>query len=267
MNAVPQGWLAFALAGKSLLVMAWLIAVILIENHWSHAIVPLRIAGYGRNWFARWGRNLGFFALNAGLAPLIVLPVTFYAAAHPLWTRPSLLAFPIALPLDLLLLDFWIYWWHRANHELPLLWRFHEVHHRDAYLDATSALRFHFGEVMISALVRGVVIFLLAIPLGSVIVFETLLLLATIFHHSNWRLPERVEQPLSRIIITPSLHWVHHHAKKSDTDSIYATILSVWDRLFNTGPHINRRRDMPIGVEGAEEVELLRLIALPFYRG
>lgn len=263
----PHGWLAFALLGKSIAVLAWLIAVILIENHWPAAIVPLRLDGYGRAWFARWGRNLGFFVLNAGLAPLLVLPVTFYAAAHPLWSRPSFLASPYALPLDLLILDFWIYWWHRANHELPILWRFHEVHHRDAFLDATSAVRFHFGEVMLSALVRALVIVLLAIPLGSVIVFETLVLMAAIFHHSNWRLPEAVERPLSRAIITPSLHWVHHHRKKSDTDSIYGTVLSCWDGWFNTGPHINRRRDMPIGVEGAEEVGILRLIALPFYRG
>lgn len=267
MNSEPQGWLAFALIGKSVLVLGWLVAMILIENRWSAAVVPLRLAGYGFAWFARWGRNLALFALNAGLAPLLVLPVTFYAAAHPLWTRPVFLAFPYALPLDLLLLDLWIYWWHRANHEFPFLWRFHEVHHRDEFLDATSAVRFHFIEVMLSALVRAVVIVLLAIPLGSVIVFETVILVAAIFHHSNWRLPEEFEQRLSRVIITPSLHWVHHHAKRSDTDSIYGTVLSGWDRLFNTGPQINRRRDMPIGVEGEEEADLVRLIALPFHRG
>jgi sterol desaturase/sphingolipid hydroxylase (fatty acid hydroxylase superfamily) len=111
-----------------------------------------------------------------------------------------------------------------------------------------------------------VVIFLLAIPLGSVLVFETLILLAAIFHHSNWCLPHDLEQRLSRMIITPSLHWVHHHRKKRDTDSIYGTILSVWDRLFASGPHISRRDDMPIGVEGEAEATLLRLIALPFYR-
>jgi sterol desaturase/sphingolipid hydroxylase (fatty acid hydroxylase superfamily) len=264
-NVEPQGWLAFALIGKSILVLAWLLAMILIENRWSAAVMPLRIAGYGSGWFARWGRNLGFLALNAGLAPLLVLPVTFYAAAHALWTRPVFLSFPYALPLDLLVLDFWIYWWHRANHELPILWRFHEVHHRDEFLDATSAVRFHFGEVMIAALVRAAVIVLLAIPLGSVLVFETLILLAAIFHHSSWRLPGTIEQRLSRFVITPSLHWVHHHARKSDTNSVYGTVLSFWDRLFDSGPRIDRRRDMPIGVEGESEAGLLRLIALPFY--
>jgi sterol desaturase/sphingolipid hydroxylase (fatty acid hydroxylase superfamily) len=119
---------------------------------------------------------------------------------------------------------------------------------------------------VIAASVRAVVIVLMAIPLGSVLVFETLVLLATIFHHSNWRLADALEQRLARVIITPSLHWVHHHRQKRDTDSIYGTVLSLWDRLFDSGPNINRRRDMPIGVEGEEETGLLRLLALPFYR-
>ena len=76
--------------------------------------------------------------------------------------------------LDLLLLDCWIYWWHRINHRLPLLWRFHEVHHLDEMLDTTSALRFHFGEVVLSSFVRAGLIFMLAMPLASVVVFEVL---------------------------------------------------------------------------------------------
>jgi sterol desaturase/sphingolipid hydroxylase (fatty acid hydroxylase superfamily) len=184
-----------------------------------------------------------------------------------LWTRPAFLGFPWALPLDLVILDLWIYWWHRANHEIGLLWRFHEVHHRDRFLDATSALRFHFGEVMLSACVRAVPIVLLAIPLGSVMVFETLVLVAAIFHHSNARLPAPLEARLARWIITPSLHWVHHHATRSDTDSIYGTIFSFWDRRFGTAARNLRRPDMPIGVEGEDELSLARLIALPFHRG
>ena len=264
MTAGLPGWLAFVLVGKTGIVFAWLILMIVLENRFAAAVVPLDLAGYGGSWLKRWGRNLGLFLLNAGLAPLLVVPVTFFAAAHPLWTRPALLVLPWSLPLDLLVLDLWIYWWHRANHELPLLWRFHEVHHRDRFLDATSALRFHFGEVAISAVVRALLIVLLAVPLGSVLVFETLVLMAAAFHHSNWRLPPEIERRLARVIITPSRHWVHHHRRKSDTDSIYGTIFSFWDGLFGSGPNIDRRRDMPIGVEGEEELGFFRLVALPF---
>ncbi len=91
---------------------------------------------------------------------------------------------------SLVLLDLWIYWWHRANHRVPFLWRFHEVHHLDQFLDMTTALRFHLGEVLLSAIVRGVIIVILAVPLMSVVIFETALLLATMFHHSNMKLPQ-----------------------------------------------------------------------------
>jgi sterol desaturase/sphingolipid hydroxylase (fatty acid hydroxylase superfamily) len=263
----PSGWLDIALIGRSAIVVVWLLLFLVLENVRGSAVIPLPIAGYGLSWQRRWGRNLGLFALDVGLAPLFVLPITFFAAAHPLWHRPPFLDFPYALPLDVLVLDCWIYWWHRANHEWWPLWRFHEAHHRDQFLDSTSALRFHFGEVAIAAIVRAAVIFLLAIPLGSVVVFETLVLMATIFHHSNWRLPEAIERKLARAIITPSLHWVHHHAVKLDTNSIYGTIFSFWDGWFHSGPRIQRRHAMPIGVEGEEEISLARLVALPFYQG
>ena len=102
--------------------------------------------------------------------------------------------------VDLVVLDFWIYWWHRANHEIPILWRFHQVHHFDELLDSTTAVRFHFGEVVLSALVRAVVIIVLDIPLNSVLVFEALVLMSAIFHHSDARLSPRLEQTLARLV-------------------------------------------------------------------
>ncbi len=178
---------------------------------------------------------------------------------RPLWWSggPGLL-------LDLILLDGWIYGWHRINHVVPLLWRFHEIHHLDEHLDASSALRFHFGEVILSAFVRAAVIFILNIPLSSVLVFETLLLVVTVFHHSNLRLPQALERALSKVIVTPGLHWVHHHAKREDTDSNYATILSVWDLVFASRSASTRWPAMKIGVEGNSDASLPRLIIKPF---
>src|SRR6185503_17911280 len=111
------------------------------------------------------------------------------------------------LAADLLLLDLLIYWWHRANHVVPLLWRFHAVHHYDRFLDTTSAVRFHAGEVLLSAAARAVIIVLLAFPLRSVLAFEALVLLAALFPHANLRLPEPLERTLSRLVVTPSIHW------------------------------------------------------------
>lgn len=211
----------------------------------------------------RVARNLSLAGVNAGLSWLVVVPVSAFAAQWALdWRPPWWSGWP-GLLLDLLILDCWIYWWHRVNHEVPFLWRFHEVHHLDEFLDASSALRFHFGEVILSSLVRAVVILALGVPLTSVLVFETLLALSAIFHHSNARVPGWLERPLSRLIVTPSIHWVHHHAIRRDTDSNYAALLSVWDRLFGSRSPTIRTPDMPIGVEGRRERQLTGLLLRP----
>ena len=163
-----------------------------------------------------------------------------------------------------MLLDLLIYWWHRANHRLPLLWRFHQVHHLDRFLDTTSALRFHFGEVLLSALARAAVIVLLDIPIASVLVFETLVLVAAIFHRSSLRLAAGFERTRARVVITPSIHWEHHHAPRSDTDSNYGTIFSFWDPLFASRSATPRSPGMPIGVDTCGEQRLARLLLRPF---
>ncbi len=212
---------------------------------------------------SRVAKNLSLAGINALLSWAIVVPVSALAAAHSLTWRPEWWSGGPGLGLDLILLDFWVYWWHRANHEIPMLWRFHEVHHLDEFLDASSALRFHFGEVLLSSAVRAGIIFAAGVPLTSVVVFETALALATIFHHSNVRLWPKLEHTLSLVIVTPSIHWVHHHAFRSDTDSNYATILSVWDRAFSSRSPTVRTPDMPIGVEGLSDRGVLGLLRRP----
>lgn len=220
----------------------------------------------GGRW-RRLGRNGGLFALNVALSLAVVVPISVWAAAHaPAW-RESLTPWWTGwggLALDLLLLDFLIYWWHRANHVIPVLWRFHEVHHLDRHLDSTSAVRFHFGEVFLSALARVVFILGFDIPLSSVLAFETLVLAAAVFHHSNLKLPDWLERGLAPVIITPGQHWVHHHAVRADTDSTYGTALSLWDRLFGTRSKTVRWSTMPIGVEKTDEAPLSALLLRPF---
>ena len=212
----------------------------------------------------RVAKNLGFAGINAVISPLVVIPISAVAAQWSLGWRPEWFSGTGGLAFDLLLLDLWIYWWHRANHRVPFLWRFHEVHHLDQFLDVTSAVRFHLGEVLLSAVARAAVIFVFAIPLASVVAFETLLLLATMFHHSNLRLPAGFESLLSLIIVTPSIHWVHHHALRSDTDSNYSTILSIWDRLFASRSATRRTPYLEIGVEREHDRAFLSLIVRPF---
>ena len=209
-------------------------------------------------------KNLSLAGVNAVLSPLIVVPISAAAASYSLDWRPDWWSGPQGLIIDLVILDYWIYWWHRANHVIPFLWRFHEVHHLDEFLDVTTALRFHAGEVFLSSLVRAAVNYLLDVPLTKVIIFETIVLVGAIFHHSNLKLPSALEHVLSRIIVTPSIHWVHHHAVRKDTDSNYATLLSVWDHLFGSRSATQRWSDMPIGVEKRNDEDLPGLLLRPF---
>jgi sterol desaturase/sphingolipid hydroxylase (fatty acid hydroxylase superfamily) len=247
--------LADVLVSKNMIVAAVFVGLFVLER-----LFPVA------SWLggaARLVRNLVLASFNFVASPLIVIPVTAYAASHALGWRPLWWSGWPGLGLDLLLLDVWIYWWHRFNHVVPIFWRFHEVHHLDEMLDTTTALRFHFGEVILSTLVRAAVIFVLAVPLASVVVFEVLVLLAALFQHSNVRLPGGVERVLSFVIVTPSIHWVHHHAIRADTDSNYATVLSVWDRLFGSRSQTQRKPDMQIGVERRAERTLPGLIKRP----
>jgi sterol desaturase/sphingolipid hydroxylase (fatty acid hydroxylase superfamily) len=258
-------------ASKAFVVAGWLIAFFVLERI-RPAAERARLEGCGppsrlRRFLgdpARLLRNGCLWFVNAASGSLIVVPITAWAGGLAIGLRPAWLSGWAGLVFDLILLDFWIYWWHRINHTLPWLWRFHAIHHLDRFLDSTSAARFHPGEIVLSALVRAVAILLLGIPLTSVLVFETVILMAAIFHHSNLSLPGPIERLLARLIITPSVHWVHHHAVRRDTDSNYGTILSIWDPLFGTRSGTRRQLDMTIGVEGEGEEPLMRLLLRPF---
>lgn len=247
---------------KAGIVLGWFALLFWAERFRPAAPRPQIAEGWHRL-----GRNVGLWAVTAVASPVIVVPISALAAGHGMAWRPAWWSGWTGLALDLLLLDLFIYAWHRANHEVGLLWRFHEVHHLDRFLDTTTAGRFHLGEVILSAGARGVLIWAASLPLASVIVFETMVQVASLFHHSNVRLPGRVERLLSLAIITPSRHWVHHHRLREDTDSTYGTVLSVWDRLLRTTTPTQRMPRMEIGTEGEEEQTLPQLLLRPFRPG
>jgi sterol desaturase/sphingolipid hydroxylase (fatty acid hydroxylase superfamily) len=251
------------LAYKSVIVAGWVILFFIMERLRPAAIVPLDAKGKAGRLFS----NGGLFGTNVILSIFIIVPISVWATATgpdwrsayaPWWDGIG------GLLADLLILDMLIYFWHRANHQFPLLWRFHEVHHLDATLDSTTAFRFHWGEVLLSALARAVIVISLDIPLESVLVFETQVLLAAIFAHSNVKLSPGLEKALGWIVITPAIHWIHHHAIRRDTDSNYGNLFSFWDRLFRTFNKTPRSPTMSIGVEREPEKPFLRLFMRPF---
>lgn len=209
-------------------------------------------------------KNISFWPFNIALSLAIILPISFLASKNSLWVRPEALSGVAGLVLDIILLDFFMYAWHRALHQLPFLWRFHEVHHLDECLDTTSAIRFHFGELFFATGARLIFIILWAVPFSSVVIFEILVFVMTLFHHSHVSIPQKFENLLSKLIVTPSIHWVHHHAIQKDTDSNYSTIFSLWDGLFHTRSQTKRHANMKIGTQGLRDKSFVALLTNPF---
>jgi sterol desaturase/sphingolipid hydroxylase (fatty acid hydroxylase superfamily) len=166
-----------------------------------------------------------------------------------------------------LLLDYFNYVWHILLHKLPLLWRFHYVHHTDLDMDVTTAIRFHFGELIGSILFRGAIVVLTGASPLQVLVYEIVFEAATNFHHSNWRLPHAVEKKLGWLVVTPRMHGIHHSIVKKETDSNYSVIFSFWDRLHLTLRLNVFQDEITIGVPAhrdAAELTAWNLLKMPF---
>ncbi len=155
----------------------------------------------------------------------------------------------VRVALAFLLLDAWNYGWHWLNHRFPILWRFHQVHHSDPVMDVSTATRFHFGEIVISATLRLPLIPILGVPLEGLILYDAILLLATQFHHANLSLPARMDQLLRYGLVSPDMHKLHHSREKVETDSNYASVLSLWDRLFRTYREKTDNRSIRFGLD------------------
>ena len=243
---------------KSIIVIVGFLFFLSLENLFPKEKIELR------DKLSRIFKNIFFWLVNIGITPIIILPITMYATQlefHGLFKFENVI---LNFLFHLVIIDIFLYWWHRLNHEIPFLWRFHHVHHLDETLDISSGVRFHFGEVILSALIRSIIIISFNVSLVNLLIIEAIILLSSIFHHSNINLPTKLEKFLSTFIVTPSIHWVHHHKQQSETDANYSTIFSCWDKIFKSKSNFERKIKMPIGVEGDHEQSLLRLILRPF---
>lgn len=167
----------------------------------------------------------------------------------------------------ILLLDYSNYIWHILLHKLPILWRFHLVHHTDLDLDISTAFRFHFGEMLGSIIFRGAAILLIGASPVMVLIYEIIFEAAAQFHHSNMKIPFRLEKALNYLIVTPRMHGIHHSMIKNETDSNYSVIFSFWDRIHRTVRLNIHQNEIITGVPSyADERELTigKLLRLPF---
>lgn len=145
--------------------------------------------------------------------------------------------------LGVLLLDLiGAYTAHWVEHKVKPLWMVHLVHHTDHNVDTTTANRHHPFESMIRFTFTVLGVFIVGAPIGLVMLYQSLSLVLSQFTHANIKLPRKVDDALSWIIVSPDMHKVHHHYKLPYTDSNYGNIFSIWDRLFGTFMKLDREQ-------------------------
>ena len=233
-------------------------------------LFPLRESRAGL--LARLVVNLALSGLVFLIAMIAVKPSALHAldwasqkpfgllhlAPLPEWTR---------FVAGFLLLDLSFFYWHIANHKIPFLWRFHNVHHIDPALDVSTGFRFHFGEVLLSTLFRVAQVGLIGVSFATFAAYEFVFQANTLFHHSNWRLPIRLERLLNKVLVTPRMHGIHHSQVRDETNSNFGVVFCWWDKLHRTlGLNIPQSK-IEIGIPGysaPDDNRLWRALALPF---
>jgi len=231
---------------------------------------PLRCAK--RSVWRRARVNVIITILALGTAAVTVSPAVGYLLRLPpeyQFGLLGLLHLPVALEFGIafVLFDWSFYWWHRANHHVPLLWRFHNVHHVDPDLDVTTAFRFHVVEIVFSAVFRVMQVVLIGPAAWMYFIYELVFISGTLFHHSNIKLPLRTERMLNKMFVTPRMHGIHHSNMRHETNSNYSTVFSCWDRLHRTLRLNVEQGQIRIGVPGyalPQDNRPLNLLKMPF---
>lgn len=196
--------------------------------------------------------------MNVGLA-LIFGPMLKLLSTHsPSW---------IEVLGGILILDLVAYMFHRLFHRFDFLFRFHGVHHSDPHIEVTTALRFHFGEVLIANSARLAVVWALGFSYQTLIAFELTFLFFNMFEHANLRLPQRISHLWSRVFITPALHRRHHSIVREEMNSNYGTIFSIWDRALGTLTPSEESDQFPMGLRpDQKELGPFEALFWPFKR-
>ena len=201
-------------------------------------IFPRRIIGKGkaRRWITNWSitiLNTLTLRLFSVALPLLAIGAAFDAQNLNVgfFNRINF-SYWVEFLLVILILDFTIWLQHLLTHKIGFLWRIHRVHHSDAQMDVSTAIRFHPIEIAISMVLKiGLVYALGADPL-SILFFEILLNGSSMFNHANIKIPTRIDKVLRLFIVTPDMHRIHHSSDRNEHDTNFGFALSVWDRFF-----------------------------------
>jgi sterol desaturase/sphingolipid hydroxylase (fatty acid hydroxylase superfamily) len=217
-------------------------------------------------------RNLTVAGLGLAVIQILQIPLLVPVSR---WTTDNAigalnfvgLSGPARFVAAVLLLDYTLWIWHWLNHRAPFLWRFHSVHHVDRDMDASTGIRFHFGELGLSVGFRAPQIVAIGADPAAVWTWQILLFCSILFHHSNTRLPIGLERLLVRVIVTPRMHGIHHSDFENEANSNWSSLLSVWDYLHGTALLGIPQQTIEIGVAAYQDlrrVTLGRILVLPF---
>jgi sterol desaturase/sphingolipid hydroxylase (fatty acid hydroxylase superfamily) len=189
--------------------------------------------------------NIGFWVLNLVLAGLTFEPAAQFRPQLEAALGIGMPSWPIAdaalsFAAGFLLLDLLRYLVHRCKHAVPFLWRFHALHHSDPDVDVTTSVRVHPIEHLLNSAVFWLVVILLDIPAIAVVTYGLAAFAIEAAQHGNIRLPERLDRWLQPVLVTVDMHRIHHSIAFAQASCNYATVFSVWDRLFRTYTRLTR---------------------------
>lgn len=233
---------------------------------------PRRERNHSRG--VRWLNNFGVVAVDTLLVRLILPTAAVGMAIHAEAAGWGLLAladwpFWIEVAIAVLVLDLAIYFQHVLFHAVPSLWRLHRMHHADLDFDASTGIRFHPIEILLSLAIKIAVVASLGAAAVAVLIFEVLLNATSLFNHGNVAMPGKLDRVLRWILVTPDMHRVHHSIHPAETNTNFGFNLSIWDRLFGTyrAQPDEGHLGMTIGIEqfrDERELWLDRMLTQPF---
>ena len=236
------------------------------------SLFPRRLLANPR--IPRWWQQLALLMIGSMLTrlciPLAALSLAQLAHQNH-WGLLHLGAvpFPASLIIGVLVLDFSLYALHRLFHGVPLLWRFHQVHHADLDVDSGTSVRHHPGELLIAQACELAVIVIFGIEPLAVLLWLACLSVVDIFNHSNLALPDAVDRPLRWLIVTPDMHRIHHSTAFLESNRNFGNFLPWWDSLLSTyscepeGGQIHMNLGLA-HLRSSDELSLRKLLLLPF---
>jgi sterol desaturase/sphingolipid hydroxylase (fatty acid hydroxylase superfamily) len=235
--------------------------------------IPLIKLSYKKNKLRHAGVNFVFtvihLIIHTALAILIVM-LSDWCREQSLgivyWTNANVF---FSIIIGVLALDFSSWLVHWIMHKVKPLWGFHLIHHTDNTVDVTTGLRHHPGDSILRGIFFMLLIFVSGAPMYAVMIYQTLLVLATAFTHANISLPKRLDTILSYFLVSPNMHKVHHHWKQPYTDSNYGGVFSIWDRIFGTYKVLDPK-ELRYGLDryypNEKDEDLVALLKKPFQK-